>query len=985
MAPGVPMAPGAPSMAPQSEIQKRPPVVVPTSVKMKKFHWSKQSNFQKLDVSVWRDIQEAQLGEQLARSLDFSTVEAKFCDRARPKVAIEGGEAAPTKKEKTQTIVLFDTKREYAIDIGLARFRMTPASIRDAIVLMDATQLGQDKLTQLLNFCPTVEEVKTVVEYLADGGDYQTLSNTGKFFHVCSTVKQVRSCRSLLQRLQLWSYQQSFARVFSDINTNIMMVRDAVFALNGSDALKQLFALVLVIGNFMNGQTKNGQAYGFQLSTMNQLRMTKSFDNKTNLMAFLVEICETQHPDVIQFIDDLAPLKEAMRVESMWLQGEVNKMVGNLNKLKQALQEDANGDDGGSYDVDNQTEVTTLQARRVDVYSKLEMSEYDDSQAGSGAPEYEPEIDPAETAALIEQMTVAYEGLNAEKAELQHAQDKAFKKWEKQKGKDDRKLEKAAAKGKVIDEAALESVKLAAVCQQRAEAVGAVEMQQQVLKDQMAAASMKKVALATGPSEKTLQLRQELADVETALQRAVSSTGLKHTDRFVEVMSQFFAEADAQVTYAQQQMDDLKSQSEFVIKYFGEDPATCKWEDLFMKFDTFVESFASTQEKAANAKLSEEKRAKLAEASERDRVARAAQREARIAAGEAVPEIQKANTGSKLRSVGSPTMRRKAKKADGGGGQMALGGLLKSVGSPTMRRKAKQNGDESGMPQGFGMLKSTGGTPTMRRKKKQEDGESGMPMFGAGLRKTGGGTPTMRRKKKQEEGSGMPQGFGMLKSTGGTPTMRRKKRQQDEGGDAPSGMPMFGGGLRKTGGGTPTMRRKKKQDEESGMPQGFGVLKSTGGTPTMRRKKRQAEEGGGGGAASGMPVFGGGLRKTGGGTPTMRRKKKMEEKSSSGEEPLFKAKALRSTATRASAIGSIAEDSTDVVEGEEAETMIGGMMANLKASRPARRNSTIIGGAGRTSILGGPCEEAGCDCMKFRASPLEPNVCTQCMHEHGVL
>ncbi|EPY80344.1 hypothetical protein CB1_000842002 [Camelus ferus] len=54
----------------------------------------------------------------------------------------------------------------------------------------------------------------------------------------------------------------------------------------------------------------------FKLQFEEQLKDTKSADQKTTLLHFLVEICEEKHPDILNFVDDLEHLDKASKAFS---------------------------------------------------------------------------------------------------------------------------------------------------------------------------------------------------------------------------------------------------------------------------------------------------------------------------------------------------------------------------------------------------------------------------------------------------------------------------------------------------------------------------------------------------------------------------------------------------------------------------------------------------------------------------------------------
>lgn len=61
------------------------------------------------------------------------------------------------------------------------------------------------------------------------------------------------------------------------------------------DGVKSILALVLAIGNYMNGGTTRGQADGFGLEILPKLKDVKSRDNSHNLLQFVVHEYVRKH------------------------------------------------------------------------------------------------------------------------------------------------------------------------------------------------------------------------------------------------------------------------------------------------------------------------------------------------------------------------------------------------------------------------------------------------------------------------------------------------------------------------------------------------------------------------------------------------------------------------------------------------------------------------------------------------------------------
>ena len=54
-----------------------------------------------------------------------------------------------------------------------------------------------------------------------------------------------------------------------------------------SKALKQVIEYALAIGNYLNGGTNKGAAWGFKVDSLNKLIGTKTLDNKSTLLHYM--------------------------------------------------------------------------------------------------------------------------------------------------------------------------------------------------------------------------------------------------------------------------------------------------------------------------------------------------------------------------------------------------------------------------------------------------------------------------------------------------------------------------------------------------------------------------------------------------------------------------------------------------------------------------------------------------------------------------
>jgi hypothetical protein len=101
--------------------------------------------------------------------------------------------------------------------------------------------------------------------------------------------------------------------------------------------LREILTITLALGNYMNGGTKNGQAWGFKLTTLKQLSSAKSVDSQFSLMHYLVKHIKTKSPKTWKTLEQCAAVHEASRVENAFLQAEIRKLQGMVQRLEVEL------------------------------------------------------------------------------------------------------------------------------------------------------------------------------------------------------------------------------------------------------------------------------------------------------------------------------------------------------------------------------------------------------------------------------------------------------------------------------------------------------------------------------------------------------------------------------------------------------------------------------------------------------------------------
>ena len=77
--------------------------------------------------------------------------------------------------------------------------------------------------------------------------------------------------------------------MLAELQQQLDVLQQAADALEGCQALSSVMLLALEVGNYMNGGTRKGGAYGFRLKTLDKMTNLRANDNSATFMTFIVQ------------------------------------------------------------------------------------------------------------------------------------------------------------------------------------------------------------------------------------------------------------------------------------------------------------------------------------------------------------------------------------------------------------------------------------------------------------------------------------------------------------------------------------------------------------------------------------------------------------------------------------------------------------------------------------------------------------------------
>uniref|UniRef100_A0A8C3NG21 Uncharacterized protein n=1 Tax=Geospiza parvula TaxID=87175 RepID=A0A8C3NG21_GEOPR len=316
-APPPPPLPGLPG------IQRSPPsYALPFGMKpkkefkpevtMKRLNWSKIRPQEMTESCFWVKAEEDKY-----ENVDMlCKLELTFCCQKR-------------EKQYSSCLAFFIICGISVLAIFLGSFRVPYEEIKMMILEIDETQLSESMIQNLIKHLPEQEQLNALSKFK---NEYNNLSEPEQFGVVMSNVKRLRP------RLSAILFKLQFEEQVNNIKPDIMAVSAACEEIKKSKSFSKLLELVLLMGNYMNAGSRNAQTFGYNLSSLCKLKDTKSADQKTTLLHFLVEVCEESYQDVLNFVEDFQHLDRASKVSAENLEKSLKHMERQLQQLEKDLQ-----------------------------------------------------------------------------------------------------------------------------------------------------------------------------------------------------------------------------------------------------------------------------------------------------------------------------------------------------------------------------------------------------------------------------------------------------------------------------------------------------------------------------------------------------------------------------------------------------------------------------------------------------------------------
>ncbi|XP_021933478.1 formin-2 isoform X2 [Zootermopsis nevadensis] len=243
-------------------------------------------------------------------------------------------ERKPTKKKeekpsKVQAMKILDSKRSQNVGILASSLHVDFSEIENAIYNFDTSVVNLEALQQIYEVRATEEELCMIREHASSKPEIP-LDKPEQFLHELAEIP------NFADRIACFMFQSEFEDGISSIESKLNNLKSTCQFLITSKSLKTVLAIILTLGNYMNGGNRTrGQADGFGLEILARLRDVKSKDSSVTLLHFIVRAymkkCEDPlSPGLALPVPEPGDIDRALTVHFDDVSGDLQKLQKEL-------------------------------------------------------------------------------------------------------------------------------------------------------------------------------------------------------------------------------------------------------------------------------------------------------------------------------------------------------------------------------------------------------------------------------------------------------------------------------------------------------------------------------------------------------------------------------------------------------------------------------------------------------------------------------
>ncbi|XP_069129886.1 uncharacterized protein [Argopecten irradians] len=267
-------------------------------------------------------------------NMDFEAIEELFSVPSPQTTAVTTNQngtpgTLERKKKESTEVNLLDGKRSLNVNIFLRQFRMPNEQIVQLLRDGASERFESERLKGLLRILPDQDEIERLQSF---DGDKDRLGSAEQFFLCLLGLPQYKL------RIEGMLVKEEFKANMDYIKPHVEAVIETANEIKAHDDLQELFYLVLIAGNYLNGGNYAGDAAGFKLSSLVKLTETRANKPRMNLLHFVIMQAEDKNPELLTFPEKLKYLKDATQAPLETLGSDIANLAGRVKTLSKELE-----------------------------------------------------------------------------------------------------------------------------------------------------------------------------------------------------------------------------------------------------------------------------------------------------------------------------------------------------------------------------------------------------------------------------------------------------------------------------------------------------------------------------------------------------------------------------------------------------------------------------------------------------------------------
>merc|ERR1712038_141227 len=192
-------------------------------------------------------------------------------------------------------------------NVAICKRRLPPMPLDDimaAVNALDNSTISLDAIELLQRIEPNAEEIKAYREFSFKKQDPNELTEEDRFMLKLSKVERLPA------KLEIMSFMSTYYEFLHAVRPRIESVFLASKSTRNAKKFKKILEIILAFGSYMNS-SKKGSAYGFRMSSLDNLAITKSSDKKSTIVHYIVDVVNSKYPDLKGFEVELKYIEKA--------------------------------------------------------------------------------------------------------------------------------------------------------------------------------------------------------------------------------------------------------------------------------------------------------------------------------------------------------------------------------------------------------------------------------------------------------------------------------------------------------------------------------------------------------------------------------------------------------------------------------------------------------------------------------------------------